>query len=167
MGAIVSFRDISDRLRWRKELQRSNEELEQFAYAASHDLQEPLRGVTSYLSLLKRRYGPSLDEGATRYVDEALGAAMRMTGMIRDLLTYSRVSTRGETLRPVDAGECAAAALDNLSIAIAEADARISVDGTLPWVMADAAQLTSLFQNIVGNAVKYRRRIAPGHPDRR
>lgn len=156
VGAIVSFRDVSDRLLWRKELQRSNEELEQFAYAASHDLQEPLRGVTSYLSLLKRRHGPAMDAGALHYVEEALGGALRMTGMIRDLLTYSRVSTRGETLRPVDADASARAALDNLSIAIAEASAEVTVDGPLPWVMADAAQLTSLFQNLIGNAVKYR-----------
>lgn len=156
VGAIVSFRDVSDRLRWREELQRSNEELEQFAYAASHDLQEPLRGVTSYLSLLKRRYGPTMDEGALRYADEALSGAMRMTNMIRDLLTYSRVSTRGEMLRPVDAKACFDAALNNLSIAIAEAKADIIVDAPLPTVMADKSQLTSLFQNLIGNAVKYR-----------
>lgn len=159
VGAIVSFRDTTERQKYKAELERSNVELEQFAYAASHDLQEPLRGVTSYLSLLKRRHGPALPEGAANYLDQAMESAMRMGSMIRDLLTYSRVSTRGQRLAPTEAGDCARAALANLRIAMAEAGAEVTLEGDMPRVLADAGQLTSLFQNLIGNAVKYR---APG-----
>ncbi len=158
VGAIVSFRDVTERQKYKTELERSNAELEQFAYAASHDLQEPLRGVTSYLSLLKRRHGASLDPAVAAYVDQAMDSALRMTTMIRDLLTYSRVSTRGQQMVPTDAGACVAMALANLRIAITEAEAEVVVDGDLPHVRADAGQLTSLFQNLIGNAVKYRDR---------
>ncbi|MCA1973888.1 MAG: PAS domain S-box protein, partial [Caenispirillum sp.] len=163
VGAIVSFRDVAERQKYKAELERSNAELEQFAYAASHDLQEPLRGVTSYLSLLKRRHGPALPEGAAAYLDQAMESALRMSNMIRDLLTYSRVSTRGQQIAPTDAGECARAALANLRISVAEAGAEVTVAEDLPRVQADAGQLTSLFQNLLGNAVKYR---APDRPPR-
>ncbi|WP_343864743.1 PAS domain S-box protein [Caenispirillum bisanense] len=158
VGAIVSFRDVTERQKYKTELERSNAELEQFAYAASHDLQEPLRGVTSYLSLLKRRHGAGLDPAVMSFVDQAMDSALRMTTMIRDLLTYSRVSTRGQQMVPTDAGACIAMALANLRIAITEAEAEVVVDGELPHVRADTGQLTSLFQNLIGNAVKYRDR---------
>ena len=160
-GAIVSFRDTTERQRYKTELERSNAELEQFAYAASHDLQEPLRGVTSYLSLLKRRHGPALPEGAAAYLDQAMDSALRMGSMIRDLLTYSRVSPRGQQMPPPEGGDWARAGLANLRIGVAEADAVVTVADDLPRVLADDGQLTSLFQNLIGNAVKYRA------PDRR
>lgn len=160
VGAIITFHDTTERMRWKAELERSNAELEQFAYAASHDLQEPLRGVTSYLSLLKRRHAADLPAEAGRYVEEAMEGAMRMTSMIRDLLTYSRVSTRGSRHAPLDAHACAETALGNLRIAMSEAGADVQIEGRLPPVVGDAVQIGSLFQNLVGNAIKYR------HPDR-
>ncbi|WP_404385931.1 PAS domain S-box protein [Caenispirillum salinarum] len=136
------------------DLERSNAELQQFAYVASHDLQEPLRMVSSYMGLLERRHGGDLSEDAKEYIGFAVDGAHRMQGLINDLLQYSRVGTQGKPLEPRDATAAARAALDNLSIAVAEAEAEVSV-GPLPRVMADEGQLVRLFQNLIGNALKY------------
>lgn len=146
-----------------RELERSNEDLEQFAYVASHDLQEPLRMVTSYADLLQRRMEGELDEKTERYFGYVVEGAERMRGLIDDLLTYSRTSTAGaeasEELpldRPLDR------ALENLRGAIEESEARIE-RRELPIVHGNLTSFTQVFQNLVGNAIKYRR---PGEPPR-
>ncbi|MBS4095725.1 MAG: GAF domain-containing protein [Sulfuricella sp.] len=137
-----------------EELARSNKELQEFAYVASHDLQEPLRMVSSYLSLIERRYKGQLDQDADEFIHFAVDGATRMQQLIKDLLTYSRVGTRGKPFVPTDSYQALAAALDNLQIAIQEQQATITHD-PLPSVVADGSQLTQLFQNLVGNAIKF------------
>lgn len=137
------------------ELERSNSELQQFAYVASHDLQEPLRMISSYLQLLRRRYGDSLDETAQEFVSYAVDGAQRMQRMIVDLLEYARIGTRGTEPVPVQAGEALQAALDDLKLAIQDCGAQVTC-GAMPLVWADQSQLTRLFQNLTGNALKYR-----------
>jgi PAS domain S-box-containing protein len=138
-----------------EELARSNKDLEQFAYVASHDLQEPLRMVAGYLQLLSERYQGRLDEKADKFIAYAVDGAERMSGLIRDLLAYSRVNTRGEQFRETSAEEALDFALRDLTSAIAESGAVISHD-PLPVVPADKTQLRQLFQNLIGNAVKFR-----------
>ena len=137
------------------ELERSNAELEQFAYVASHDLQEPLRMVTSYLQLLERRYKAKLDQDAEEFIAFAVDGASRMQTLIQDLLAYSRVGTQGAAFEPTDCGAVLDRVLTNLEVAIAESGAEIN-RGPIPDVMADASQLTQLLQNLVGNAIKFR-----------
>ncbi|MBC1218821.1 GAF domain-containing protein [Nostoc sp. UCD121] len=137
-----------------QELVRSNAELEQFAYVASHDLQEPLRMVTSYLQLLERRYKNQLDANADQFITYAVDGARRMQTLINDLLNYSRVSTRGQPFKLVDCDVILQRAIANLQIAIADNQAIITHD-TLPEVMADTTQLTQVFQNLIGNAIKF------------
>lgn len=139
------------------ELARSNEELEQFAYVASHDLQEPLRMVSSYTELLAERYGEQLDDKAARYIEHAQDGARRMRGLIDDLLAYSRVRTRGGKLVPTHAEHSLARALQNLSISVRESDAQIEHDLGDVWVMADQTQLSQVFQNLISNSIKFRR----------
>jgi signal transduction histidine kinase len=146
--------EVEEHQRTRAELARSNQELEQFAYAVSHDLQEPLRMVASYLQLLSRRYGGRLDADADAYIGFAVDGAKRMHLMVNDLLDYSRVHTVAVQLGPIDAAEALAAALHNLEAALGDKGARISV-GALPVVAADQGQLVRLFQNLIGNALKY------------
>jgi signal transduction histidine kinase len=136
-------------------LRRSNKELEQFAYVASHDLQEPLRMVSSYTQLLAERYKDRLDEKAAKYIHYAVDGSVRMQQLINDLLAFSRVRTRGTTLEPVDAGSVLGAALVNLQASIRESGAAVTHDD-LPEVMADASQLVQVFQNVIGNAIKFR-----------
>ncbi len=138
-----------------RELRRSNAELEQFAYVASHDLQEPLRMVTSYLQLLERRYKANLDEDASDFIAYAVDGAARMQTLIQDLLTYSRVGTRGASFEPTDCQAVLDQVLQNLEVAIAESDTQID-SGPLPNLSADASQLAQLLQNLVGNAIKFR-----------
>jgi signal transduction histidine kinase len=138
-----------------KELARSNTELEQFAYVASHDLQEPLRTVASFCQLLQRRYKDKLDEDAQQFIAFAVDGATRMKTLINDLLTYSRVGTRGKPFESTDLATILDRALFNLKMAIEESGAVITHD-RLPVVVADGAQLTQLFQNLIGNAVKFR-----------
>jgi len=152
---LASVVDISSRKQDELELRRSNEELERFAYVASHDLQEPLRTVTSYVQLLERRYGAVLDDEGREFVGFAVDGAKRMQSLIQDLLAFSRVGTRGAALEPTDADAVADAALESLRAAIEEAGAVISRD-PLPTVLADAAQLRQLFVNLIGNALKFR-----------
>ena len=137
-----------------QELTRSNAELEQFAYVASHDLQEPLRMVTSYLQLLERRYKNKLDANADQFITYAVDGASRMQTLINDLLNYSRVSTRGQPFVPVDCSVVLEQVLANLQVAIADRKAVVTYD-TLPQVMADATQLTQVFQNLIANAIKF------------
>ena len=142
-------------------LNRSNEELGQFAYIASHDLQEPLRMVASYTQLLSRRYKGKLDADADEFIAFAVDGATRMQRLIQDLLTYSRVGSRGEELLATSSEEALGQALVNLRGAIEDSGALVTHD-PLPTVMADEMQLTQLFQNLVGNAIKYQN---PGTPE--
>jgi PAS domain S-box-containing protein len=142
------------------ELERSNQELEQFAYIASHDLQEPLRMVSSYTQLLARRYEDQLDDKAKKFIDYAVDGAVRMQRLINDLLAYSRVSTRGKALETIDTHAALGETLQNLTAAIEESRA-IVVNDDLPAVRADATQLSQLFQNLIGNAIKFRGADAP------
>lgn len=137
------------------QLAEANAELEQFAYVASHDLQEPLRMVTSYLQLLKKRYQDRLDDDAHEFIAYAVDGTTRMRRLIDDLLAYSRVSTRDRLFEPIDCEELLAQALSNLAIAIKDSDALIT-HSSLPSVMADSTQLVRVFQNLIGNAIKFR-----------
>ncbi|PSB16612.1 histidine kinase [Phormidesmis priestleyi ULC007] len=158
--AITQSQLLEQETYQRKELIRSNAELEQFAYVASHDLQEPLRMVISYLQLLERRYKHQLDASADEFIDYAVEGAERMQTLIRDLLSFSRVSTWGQPFTDVDTEKVLQRAIANLQLAIQENEAVITHD-PLPNVTADATQLTQLFQNLVGNALKFRQAEAP------
>jgi light-regulated signal transduction histidine kinase (bacteriophytochrome) len=140
--------------RQRTELERSNESLQQFAYVASHDLQEPLRMVSSYVSLLEEEYGDDLDDEATQYMEYAVDGATRMQEMIDALLQYSRVHTRGQDFTDVDAGSVFDQTLQSLELLVDDADASISRT-EFPAVSADRNQLGQLFQNLVKNAVHH------------
>jgi signal transduction histidine kinase len=137
------------------ELQRSNSELEQFAYIASHDLQEPLRKVTSFCQLLQRRYGGQLDEKADQYIDFAVDGAKRMQVLINDLLAFSRVGRSGPDLAPVACDAALARAKANLSTAIEQARAVIEA-GPLPTVRGQLTLMAVVFQNLFGNALKFK-----------
>jgi PAS domain S-box-containing protein len=137
------------------DLERSNTDLQQFAYVASHDLQEPLRMVSSYTQLLSRRYKGKLDQSADDYIGFAVDGANRMQRLINDLLAYSRVSTQGKAFQLTDCEAALDQALANLRIALAESKAVITRD-PLPIVMGDDIQLVQLFQNLIGNAIKFR-----------
>ncbi|KAM3097984.1 ATP-binding protein [Phormidesmis sp. 146-35] len=146
--------------RQREELARSNAELERFAYVASHDLQEPLRMVTSYLQLLKQLYADKLDAEANEFIHFAVDGATRMRSLIQDLLSYSRVNTREQVFESVDCSVLLGRAIANLQMAIEESGATITGE-PLPEVKGDASQLTQLFQNLVSNAIKFRDRTRP------
>ncbi|NJN97580.1 MAG: PAS domain S-box protein [Anaerolineales bacterium] len=137
------------------ELARSNTDLEQFAYVASHDLQEPLRAVAGTVQLLQKRYGGQLDERADEFIRHAVEGATRMQTLINDLLVFSRVGTRGQPFQPVELAGVLADALANLTVAIRESGAVIRHDN-LPTVVADRIQLIQLFQNLLSNAIKFR-----------
>ncbi|MCP2268529.1 HAMP domain-containing protein [Actinokineospora diospyrosa] len=143
-----------------EDLKRSNAELEQFAYVASHDLQEPLRKVASFCQLLERRYKGQLDERADQYIGFAVDGAKRMQVLINDLLAFSRVGRHARDRVPVACGELVGQATANLAEAIADADAVVEV-GELPTVLGEAPLLTAVFQNLIGNAVKFRGEAAP------
>ncbi len=162
VGTQIIFWDVTARkqaeealARTAADLTRSNRELEQFAYVASHDLQEPLRMITSYTQLIVKRYHDKLDSDARDFMGFAVDGAHRMQRLINDLLAYSRVGTRGKPMQETPGDEVLQAALDNLKLAIEETGAQVSHD-RLPLVLGDAVQLTQLFQNLVGNALKFR-----------
>jgi signal transduction histidine kinase len=142
------------------ELARSNADLEQFAYVASHDLQEPLRMVASFTQLLAKRYAGRLDPEADEFITEAVNGALRMKRLINDLLDYSRVTTRGGRPTATSARAAYDQAMENLQAALRDADARVTC-GPLPTVWADPTQLTQVFQNLIGNAVKFCRGRRP------
>ncbi|HEV7704688.1 MAG TPA: ATP-binding protein [Gemmatimonadaceae bacterium] len=142
------------------ELERSNKELELFAYVASHDLQEPLRMISSYTQLLERRYSEKLDDDAREFIGYAVDGATRMQRLINDLLEFSRVGTRGKPLAPTDTAELLGNVRANLSVAIEESGAILTNDA-MPVVTADAGQLGQLLQNLIGNALKFRNGSRP------
>jgi len=152
---VAAFADVTDRREALEALERSNAELAQFAYVASHDLSEPLRMVSSYLQLLRRRYHGRLDEDADEFIDFAVDGANRMRSMIEDLLAYSRAGHTAEPA-PVESGQVMADVLSSLAAAIADARAQVKV-GNLPTVEGDRGALAQLFQNLVANALKFRR----------
>ncbi|MCR6633193.1 MAG: CHASE domain-containing protein [Magnetospirillum sp.] len=163
----VIVHDVTDRERFQAELQEktaklaaTNAELEQFSYIASHDLQEPLRTIASFLQLLQRRYDAQLDGEAREFIAFAVDAAVRLQTMIRDLLDYSRIGTRGGAFVPTDMDKELATTRSSLARAIDEAGAEIGGD-RLPTVVADKVQMQSLLQNLIGNAIKYRRPDVP------
>jgi signal transduction histidine kinase len=144
-----------------QELSRSNEELRQFAYVASHDLQEPLRTVGSYAQLLAKRYRGQLDSDADEFVRYMVDGVTRMHVLLNDMLAYSRVTdSEAKTLRGVDSGDILKSALMNLEAAIKESDAVIT-STDLPMVIGDDVQLTQVFQNLIANSIKYRRTARP------
>ncbi len=158
---VVVFDNISERKaaearlqQTLAELERSNKDLEQFAYVASHDLQEPLRMVSSYTQLLGKRYEGQLDEKARKYIAYAVDGAVRMQRLINDLLTFSRVGTRGQALADSDTHAILGEAIANLGAAIAETNALITSDD-LPVVCTDASQLSLVFQNLISNGIKF------------
>lgn len=143
-----------------EELARSNRELEQFAYVASHDLQEPLRMVASYTQLLSERYRGRLDDNADKYIAYACEGALRMQVLIKDLLAFSRVGRSGITREKVDCNRVMEGALLSLVTAIQESGAVVTHDA-LPEVWADSPQMMQLFQNLIGNAIKFRAQAPP------
>ena len=168
-GVLVTaaIRDISERkraeahlLKTVEELKRSNDELEHFAYVASHDLQEPLRMVASYTQLLAKRYKGRLDSDADEFIAFAVDGSTRMQGMIQDLLLYSRAGSSRAALRELDSEVALKNALDNLRVTLQESGAIVTHD-SLPALTTDHMQLTQVFQNLVGNAIKYRSAAVP------
>ncbi|MEA1895593.1 MAG: ABC transporter substrate binding protein [Euryarchaeota archaeon] len=164
---VVLAKDVTERKRaedaLRKsvlEFKRSNAELEQFAYVASHDLQEPLRMVSGYMQLMKRRYGGKLDSDADDFIGFAVDGANRMQTLINDLLAFSRVGTRGKPLTPTDCETLLSQTLSDLKMSTYDSGAVITHDA-LPTVMADSSQLAQVFQNLIGNAIKFRGEAPP------
>lgn len=141
-------------------LERSNKELEQFAYIASHDLQEPLRMVASFSQLLAKKYQGKLDAEAQEYIHFAVDGAVRMQQLITDLLAYSRITTKGKTFVPTDCNLILSQVLQNLSVAISETNAKITSD-KLPVVSADSTQIMQIFQNLLSNAIKFHSKTSP------
>jgi len=142
------------------ELARSNEDLREFAYAVSHDLQEPLRAVSGFVKLLAKRYKGRLDTDADEFIEYSVDGVKRMQLMIKDLLEYSQVGTKGEGFRPADISIVIEQAVSNLKAAIEESGAEVTW-AAMPTVMADTPQLIRLFQNLIGNAIKFRGKEAP------
>jgi PAS domain S-box-containing protein len=167
IGTIGISREITERKKAEQhlvkmvdELKHSNEELQQFAYVASHDLQEPLRMVASYTQLLAKRYKGRLDSEADEFIAYAVDGSNRMQGLIQDLLAYSRAGTNGKALHEISSEKALNEALSNLRATIQESSAVVTND-PLPAILTDDTQLTQVFQNLVGNAIKYRRAEVP------
>jgi PAS domain S-box-containing protein len=167
VAVLLSLKDVTETRRAEEklkqtmeELVRSNTELERFAYVASHDLQEPLRMVTSYTQLLARRYKGKLDPDADEFIGYAVDGATRMQQLINALLDYSRIGTRGKPFEPTSCEEILNQAIANLQAAIEENGAVVT-HGHLPTVMADATQMVQLFQNLISNAIKFHSEMKP------
>jgi len=161
MGIALTQAQLLDQeIRQRQDLMRSNTELQQFAYIASHDLQEPLRMITSYLQLLERRYKHQLDADADDFIGFAVDGAARMKALINDLLTFSRVGTHGKPFESTNCTLVVERAIANLKIAIEESQTTLTCD-PLPEVMGDVTQLTQMFQNLISNAIKFRGTNSP------
>ena len=167
IGVFAAARDITERKKAEEmlklkleELARSNAELEQFAYVSSHDLQEPLRMISSYLQLLQRRYQGNIDDKADKYIYYAVDGASRMQNLINDLLEFSRVTTRAREPEPTDCEFVLNQVLSNLELYIKENKATVSHD-PLPEVMADSTQLVQVFQNLIINGIKFHSEEAP------
>ncbi|MDQ5965611.1 MAG: hypothetical protein QG625_1766 [Cyanobacteriota bacterium erpe_2018_sw_39hr_WHONDRS-SW48-000098_B_bin.30] len=143
-----------------EQLARSNRDLQQFAYVASHDLQEPLRAVGGFLTLIASKYSGQLGEQGDRWIGQAVEGAERMRTLINDLLAFARIESGGGALKEVDSGELLARALKNLETAVAESGAIVE-HGSMPHLVADSAQLVQLFQNLIGNSIKYRSEKTP------
>ena len=161
-STVGSMLDISDRIHAEQDMRRmvdalaaSNMELERFAYVASHDLQEPLRSITSFSQLLERRAADKLDDEAKEYLHYIIIGGKRMYSLVNDLLTFSRVSRKGSPFSLVQTSETVDLAQQNLRESIHESEAQITL-GDLPAVFGDAMQLAQLFQNLIGNAIKFR-----------
>jgi PAS domain S-box-containing protein len=161
-GIVVNSRDITKRKKAEEELKqltdelrRSNEDLNQFASAAAHDLQEPLRGIEGFIKRLEKRYKGKLDEKADEYINYIVDDVNRMQILIKDLLEYSRVSAKGQVFKPTNCSVVLEQALSNLRTALKANSTETTYD-TLPVVMGDATQLARLFQNLIGNAIKFR-----------
>jgi len=154
-GASKVARDITGRKKADADMRRANRDLEQFAYSASHDLQEPLRTINVYSELLTQRYGDKLDEQALEFLGYIRNGAVRMETLIRDLLSYTQVSKLDVVSENTDAGEALSKALAGLQGAINESNARVTAD-QLPSVRMHGSHLCQVFQNLVGNALKYR-----------
>jgi signal transduction histidine kinase len=161
---IGELRDSLDEVRSTKadleqksrELAMSNDDLKEFAYAVSHDLQEPLRVVAGFMNLLKKRYEGRLDRNADDFIEYAVDGARRMQLMIKDLLEYSQVGTKGGDFRPTDCSSVVRQAVANLKAAVEERHAAVIFDN-LPTVMADGMQMIRLFQNLIGNGIKFKK----------
>lgn len=164
LGSLIDVTDrklVEERLKQSTlEIQRSNAELEQFAYVISHDLQEPLRMVASYTQLLAKRYVNQLDADADEFISYAVDGAKRMQTLLHELLDYSRVGTRGKPFGLVNCEHVVDQAVANLKIAIEECGATVSYE-VLPTVLGDEGQLVRLFQNLIANAIKFRRQEPP------
>lgn len=167
-GVVCVAKDITERkqmttllLKKTQELSRSNQELEQFAYIASHDLQEPLRMVASYTQLLNQRYKGKLDQDADDFIMFASDGAARMRALIDDLLMYSRVTSKAKTMEPVDTKATFDVVVQNLKIALEERHAMVTRSDNLPVISADPVAMIQLFQNLIGNATKFRRKDVP------
>lgn len=157
---VVVLTDVTSRVRTEQELERSNKDLEQFAYVASHDLKEPLRMVSSFTTLIGQEYGDVVGEEGRGFIRHAVDGATRMGALIDDLLTYSRLGTRAVSHTRVELDEVVADALIDLRAAIAAADAKVEV-GSLPPVTGDPGQLRQLFQNLIANGIKFARPDSP------
>ena len=161
VGASKVARDITDRVRQEAALKQANADLLQFAYSASHDLQEPLRILTAYSQLLEKDFGGKLGDLGNEFIRYIMEASARMQNLLRDLRIYTQVSTTDhEPLEEIDAGEIVEKALQNLWVAIRESGASISFAG-LPRVRIRAFQLEQVFQNLIGNAIRYRSSASP------
>jgi PAS domain S-box-containing protein len=164
---LVAIEDVTERriierrlAAQRRELQRSNDALHEFASVASHDLQEPLRKIISFGERLDTTLGPALEGNPRQYLERMLGAAARMRVLINDLLAYSLVTTRVQPFEPADLSGIARDVVTDLETTIAEADGRVEI-GELPVIEADPVQMRQLLQNLFGNAIKYRRKDQP------
>jgi len=168
LGIVWAIEDVTDRRtaedalrRKTTELEQSNAELEAFAYMASHDLRQPLRTISSYLGLIEADLADRLDADGREYMDFCRAGAARMDRLIVDLLEYSRVGRKSKPFQPYPSADILAVAVENLDAAINEAGASVTVDAALPMVLGDDGELVRLFQNLIGNAIKYRHRERP------